>query len=156
MRTVQQQIAVLVLAFALGGIGPAQARPQVFVPDPISGYALGGHDPVAYFVNGFPRRGSREHVLSWGGTEWVFVNEGNKAAFAADPLTYAPLYAGCGAFGLAEGYATAGSPLIFAFVDERLVFFHSRVNRFLFLVNVSQLAQDADGNARKTGCRPEL
>jgi len=156
MRKVRQLITALALVLALGAVGGVQARPQVFVPDPISGYALGGHDPVAYFVDGVPRRGSREYVHSWGGTEWVFVNEGNKAAFAADPLIYAPLYAGCGAYGLAEGYATAGSPLIFAFVDQRLVLFHSRVNRFLFLINVSQLAQDAEGNARKTGCRPEL
>ncbi len=132
------------------------ARPQIFLPDPIAGYALGGHDPVAYFVDRKPRMGSRKFEYEWGGAEWVFVNQGNLEAFKKDPETYAPLYAGCGGYALAEGYATSGNPFIFALVDGRLVFFHSAVNRFLFIVNWRQLMEDADTNAEKTGCKPLL
>ncbi|MCV0429367.1 MAG: twin-arginine translocation pathway signal protein [Roseibium sp.] len=132
------------------------ARPQVFVPDPITGYAIGGHDPVSYFVDGYPRKGDRKHEYKWGGVEWIFVNEGNMAAFARDPEAYAPRYAGCGGFALSEGFATAGSPFIYAVVEGRLVFFHSVVNRFLFVVNGSQLTQDAQDNAGRVGCMPEL
>jgi len=132
------------------------ARPQVFVPDPITGYAIGGHDPVSYFVDGYPRKGSREHEYRWGGVEWIFVNEGNMAAFRRDPEAYAPLFAGCGAYALSEGFATAGSPFIYAIVDGRLVFFHSVVNRFLFVVNGSQLMTAAKENAARVGCTPVL
>ncbi|GGB33027.1 hypothetical protein GCM10011316_01410 [Roseibium aquae] len=144
------------LCLLIGWGAAVTARPQIFVPDPVSGYALGGHDPVAYFVDGYPRKGRRDYVASWGGADWIFVNEGNKAAFEGAPQTYAPLFAGCGAYGLAEGFAAAGSPLIFAFVEGQLVFFYSRVNRFLFLINAGQLREDADGNARITGCVPDL
>lgn len=141
---------------ALSPSEPGLARPQVFVPDPIGGYAIGGHDPVAYFVDGEPRPGLRKFEYSWGGANWVFVNEGNLAAFKAAPETYAPLFAACGAFALTEGYATAGNPFIFAIVEKRLIFFHSIVNRFLFVVNHERLMQDAVENARKTGCVPLL
>ncbi|MBN9671725.1 YHS domain-containing (seleno)protein [Roseibium aggregatum] len=131
------------------------ARPQLFVPDPISGYAIGGHDPVSYFVDGRPRKGSRRYEYTWGGAEWIFVNEGNLAAFKRDPHAYAPLFAGCGGHALSDGFAAAGNPFIFAIVGGRLVFFHSVVNRFLFLANVTQLLKDASANARKTGCYPD-
>ncbi|MCR9057531.1 MAG: twin-arginine translocation pathway signal protein [Rhodobacteraceae bacterium] len=135
--------------------GKGIARPQLFVPDPITGYAIGGNDPVSYFVDGQPRKGDRRHELSWGGAEWVFVNEGNMAAFERNPETYAPMFAGCGGYALSEGFATAGSPYIYAVVEGRLVFFHSVVNRFLFVVNGGQLVKDAQENAASVGCMPE-
>lgn len=134
----------------------SSARPQIFVPDPIAGYALGGHDPVSYFVDRRPRLGLRKFEYSWGGANWVFVNEGNLAAFKKTPEIYAPLYAGCGGYALSEGFATAGSPFIFAVIGRKLVFFHSVVNRFLFIINSKQLLSYADKNARKTGCVPLL
>ncbi|MEJ8473018.1 YHS domain-containing (seleno)protein [Roseibium algae] len=130
------------------------ARPEVFLPDPIGGYAIGGHDPVAYFVDGIPRQGSRKYEFYWGGVEWVFVNEGNFKAFKRSPEIYAPLFAGCGGYALAEGFATAGNPLIFAMVDGKLVFFHSVVSRFLFLVNGKQLMADALMHQDRAGCKP--
>jgi len=145
--------AVLVLLFCVLA-GKAIARTKVFVPDPITGYAIGGYDPVSYFVDGQPRKGEREHEYKWGGAAWIFVNEGNMAAFARDPEAYAPMFAGCGGYALSEGFATAGNPFIYAVVDGRLVFFHSVVNRFLFVVNGTNLARAADENAAKLGCVP--
>ncbi|POF28456.1 YHS domain-containing (seleno)protein [Roseibium marinum] len=136
--------------------GDSLARPQVFVPDTISGYAIGGHDPVSYFVDSRPRQGSRRYEFKWGGAEWIFVNEGNLAAFQRDPDAYAPLFAGCGGYALSEGFAAAGNPFIYAIVEGKLVFFHSVVNRFLFLVNGTQLMKAAQENAATVGCIPEL
>lgn len=145
---------VLTLAPAVFA-GNGVARPQLFVPDPISGYAIGGHDPVSYFVDGKPRKGDRRFELQWGGAEWLFVNQGNMAAFKRNPETYAPLFAGCGGYALSEGYAAAGSPFIYAVVEGRLVFFYSIVNRFLFIVNGTQLLKEAQDNAARVGCTPE-
>ncbi len=144
---------LLLLAGSFAGSG--FARPQVYVPDPITGYAIAGHDPVSYFVDGRPRKGDRQYEYSWGGADWIFVNEGNLAAFKRDPDAYAPLFAGCGGFALSEGFASAGSPFIYAVVNGRLVFFHSVVNRFLFMTNTAQHLKDAVENASKTGCAPE-
>lgn len=144
------------LSVAFLCLGGQVASSQVFGPDPIQGYALGGHDPVAYFVDHKPRKGSGKFVYKWGGARWVFVNEGNLAAFKKNPKTYAPLYAACGAYALAEGFATEGNPFLFAIVDGKLVFFHTPDSRFLFLVNAKQLMSDAAANAQKTGCVPQL
>ncbi len=145
--------AVLIL-LACVFAGKVFARPKVFVPDPITGYAIGGHDPVSYFVDGQPRKGDRAHEYKWGGAEWIFVNEGNMAAFARDPDSYAPMFAGCGGYALSEGFATAGNPFIYAVVEGRLVFFHSVVNRFLFVVNGTNLVKAARDNASRVGCVP--
>lgn len=145
-------LALLLSVFA----GNSLARPQVFVPDPMTGYAIGGHDPVSFFVDGYPRKGRRQFEYKWGGAEWIFVNEGNLAAFQRDPDAYAPLFAGCGGYALSEGYSTAGNPFIYAIVEGRLVFFHSVVNRFLFIVNGTQLMKAAKENAEKVGCVPLL
>lgn len=132
--------------------GNGLARPQLFGPDPISGYALAGHDPVSYFVDGYPRKGDRKHEYTWSGLDWVFVNEGNLAAFKRDPLAYAPKFGGCGAYALSEGYSTSGNPFIYAIFNGRLFFFHSVVNRFLFIVNGDVMLKEAEENAAKVGC----
>ncbi len=145
-------VSMILLCVLTAGL---QARPQLFVPDPITGYALAGHDPVSFFVDGRPRKGSREHEHSWGGADWIFVNEGNLAAFERDPEFYAPLFAGCGGFALSEGFASEGNPFIYAVVGGRLVLFHSVVNRFLFLANSDQLMKHALENAPGIGCVPQ-
>lgn len=143
----------IMITFILGVLaGSVAARPQVFVPDPITGYAIGGHDPVSYFIYDKPRKGHRDHVLKWGGAEWVFVNQGNLAAFEKHPEAYAPLFAGCGAYALSDGFAAAGNPFIYAIIEGRLVFFHSVVNRFLFIVNAAQLTGEAEKHAKGVGC----
>lgn len=86
----------------------------------------------------------------------MFVNQGNLAAFKKNPVIYAPLFAACGAYALTDGFATSGNPFIYAIVGRKLLFFHSEVNRFLFLVNDRQLMKDAEANAQKTGCVPNL
>lgn len=143
-----------VLALALGLPSIADARPAYFLADPVTGYAIGGYDPVAFFVDRRPRMGQPKLEYSWRGARWLFLNEGNKAAFERAPEVYAPQFAGCGAYALAEGYATAGNPSIFVVIEDRLYFFHTVVNRFLFLVERETAIADAQANAAKTGCLP--
>jgi YHS domain-containing protein len=145
--------AILLLALCLWN-AEGNARPQKFVPDPITGYAIGGHDPVSYFVDGYPRKGRREYTYDWGGAEWTFVNQGNLEAFKLHPHAYAPMFAACGGYGLSEGFATAGNPFIYAVVEGRLMFFYSVVNRFLFIVNQTQRLKEAQENAERVGCLP--
>ncbi|WP_208995908.1 YHS domain-containing (seleno)protein [Pannonibacter tanglangensis] len=144
-------LGLLLVAVAAPG---ALARPAYFLADPITGYAIGGFDPVAFFVDGRPRMGETRLEYMWKGARWLFVNEGNRAAFEKAPEVYAPQFTGCGAYALAEGYATAGNPAIFAILDNRLYFFHTQVNRFLFLVEFETALADAQANAAKTGCVP--
>ncbi|MBA5777240.1 twin-arginine translocation pathway signal protein [Stappia sp. F7233] len=123
-----------------------------FAADPATGYALSGNDPVAYFIDHDAVPGKLAFEFRWQGAVWVFVNEGNRAAFVADPAVYAPQFSGCDPYSLAEGYATTGNALIFALFRQRLFLFYSEVNRFLFLANPDVLLAAAAQQADQLGC----
>ena len=97
-RTIVLSLAAVLTA------GMACAQDRV---DPINadrkGLALQGYDPVAYFEQSAPKKGSRKIVSSSNGIEWRFSSEENKALFEADPAKYAPQYGGYCAFGTAMG-----------------------------------------------------
>lgn len=131
---------------------PARAPAQDFATDVMTGYALAGHDPVAYFIDRRPREGRPDHEVRWGESVWVFLNEGNRAAFEADPRTYAPAFAGCDPYALAAGFTTAGKPQLFALNGRRLLLFHSEINRFLFLADPRTYLAAAEDNAERLGC----
>ncbi|SDU34620.1 YHS domain-containing (seleno)protein [Stappia sp. ES.058] len=140
------------MAVIAATLATSDARAQDFATDTMSGYALGGHDPVAYFIVRRPREGLPRHEVRWGGTIWVFVNEGNQAAFEADPEIYAPHLAGCDPVALADGFVTAGNPRVFALYETRLLLFHSEINRFLFLADPKSQITAAEENAERQGC----
>lgn len=56
------------------------------------GLAIEGYDPVAYFTDGEPRRGSPEWSYVWEGVRWRFADATHLALFAADPEAYRPRY----------------------------------------------------------------
>jgi hypothetical protein len=107
--------------------------------DRISGVAIGGYDPVAYYVAGQPVQGSSQWEAVWAGAAWRFANEGNRAAFLADPEVYAPRFGGYDAEAVAAGVATPGDPRIFAIAGSRLFLFRSAESRRLFLAEPRRL-----------------
>jgi hypothetical protein len=133
------------LAAAAAMLAPraATAARRHLVVDPVSGLALGGFDTVAYFVDGAPRRGVPEHQIDWHGAAWLFVNEGNLAAFRERPDVYAPVFGGYCAFAVSKGRPAEGNPLHFALVDDRLYLFASASNRLAFLEGGAPLLAEA-------------
>lgn len=140
-------LAAVAAGAALWGARPGRARAtsmrrQVIVEE-TTGLAIGGYDPVAYFVDRQPRRGVTEFQLDWGGGTWLFVNDGNRAAFRDHPDVYAPAFAGYCAFAVAQGRPAEGSPLHFAIVDDRLLLFANAASRLAFLESAPRLAAEA-------------
>jgi hypothetical protein len=103
------------------------------VTDHISGIALLGYDPVSYFTDGAPRIGKPEFEIIWQGAAWRFSNEGNLAAFVADPNVYAPQYGGYDPNSVARGVAAAGDPIVYAVVEGRVFLFRDEASRRAFL-----------------------
>jgi hypothetical protein len=101
--------------------------------DRISGVAIGGYDPVAYFTTGRGVPGSTEFEAIWQGAVWRFANEGNRAAFLADPTVYAPQFGGYDAASIATGVATPADPSVFAIQRDRLFLFRDEAARRAFL-----------------------
>lgn len=84
------------------------------------GAAIKGYDPVAYFKEQKPVKGSPEYKAEYKGSVFFFTSQGNRDAFAANPARYAPQYNGFCAFGTASGYKAATDPAAFTVVDDRL------------------------------------
>ena len=88
--------------------------------------AIQGYDPVAYFSDGKPTRGSRDIVHRWQGATWRFASESNRDAFAADPGRYAPQYGGYCAYAVANGYTAKIDPDAWRIVDGKLYLNYSK------------------------------
>lgn len=126
--------------------GPAAA--QSVVTDAVTGFAILGYDPVAYFADGQPREGD-DYEAEWGKVTWRFANEGNRQAFVEAPEVYAPLFGGHCAVALSRGYAAEGDPNFWLIYRNRLVLFHTDANRRLFVTDPETfLRQASEASAR--------
>lgn len=95
----------------------AKAEGQIYTKE---GVALGGTDPVAYFVAGEPVQGSASHTHEWRGAQWQFSSAENRDLFAENPEAYAPQYGGWCAWAAAENYAAATQPQAWNIIDGKL------------------------------------
>ena len=124
----------LALAAGLGLATTAirAATTEMVVVNRYTGLAIDGFDPVAYFIDAAPKPGRVELELRFAGATWRFHNEGNRAAFAADPVVYAPRFGGHDPMALARGAATAGHSELWLIADKRLYLFYSAGAREAF------------------------
>ena len=104
-------------AFALALLGSNAWAGDFFEKD---GVALRGYDPVAYFTDNKPVKGSAQYRTEYKGSTFHFTSPANRDAFIADPAIYAPQYGGFCAFGTAGGYKAAIDPAAFTIVNGKL------------------------------------
>jgi hypothetical protein len=97
-----------------------------------TGLAMDGFDPVAYFVDAEPKLGRPGLERRHAAVTWRFANEGNRAAFAADPDVYMPRFGGYDPVALGRGAATAGHPKLWRIANRRLYLFYSVEARSVF------------------------
>jgi len=135
------------LAGALAAAMPAPAgraaTSELTVADRLSGVALGGFDPVAYFSEGAALEGRPEHEYMLDGMAWRFRNAGNRAAFARDPAVYRPGFGGYDPVVLAEQRPVPGDPRIWAIHESRVYLFATEGSRRRFLDDPQRLLQTA-------------
>jgi len=110
--------AFCALCFALPLLLPGTLAAQAIFTD--NGLALRGYDPVAYFTEGAPRQGEAGFATEWGGAEWRFASEANRAAFLATPEAFAPQYGGFCAWAVSQGYTAPINPHAWSIVEGRL------------------------------------
>lgn len=133
------------LALVSGGVSLRAATTERVVTDPHTGLALYGFDPVAYFTDGAPVPGQAGIEYRFAGVVWRFRNEGNRAAFAADPEVYTPRFGGYDPLGVARGVATPGHPQLWVRRDDRLYLFHKQETRAAFAVDPQGAVTAAEG-----------
>ena len=89
--------------------------------------AIKGYDPVSYFADGRPAKGSPEFGYTWLGATWIFANSAHRDAFASEPMRFAPQYGGFCALGTANEEASANiDPEAWRIVDGKLYLFSGK------------------------------
>ena len=106
--------------------------------------AIRGFDPVAYFTEGAPVKGSGDYELEWKGATWQFASEENKQLFANNPEEFAPQYGGYCAFAVAKGSLVSVDPEAWSIEDNKLYLNYSDEVRAQWLADVPGHIESGD------------
>ena len=108
--------------------------------------ALSGHDPVAYFEDGEPAKGSREFWFAFDDVVYLFRSAQHRDKFAADPERFAPQYDGYCAGGVSKGYKTEPDPEAWLIANGRLFVFQFKDRVPMFQKIIDEVAAKANEN----------
>jgi YHS domain-containing protein len=136
---------------ALAVSGPAAA--QTVTPGHGPRVALKGYDPVAYFTDGKPEKGSSEFTFAFDDTTYWFRNAEHRAKFVSDPERYAPQFDGYCAIQLSRGHKVEADPEAWTITKGKLYVFSMKKGVPKFekeSVEILAKANENLGQLRKT------
>jgi YHS domain-containing protein len=84
------------------------------------GVAIKGYDPIAYFTEQRPVKGSEAYEYLWKGASWRFASSEHLSLFKADPEKYAPKYGGYCAYAISQGKIADIDPEAWTVFEGRL------------------------------------
>jgi YHS domain-containing protein len=84
------------------------------------GIAIKGYDPVAYFTDQKPVKGTASFEYLWNGARWRFASAEHLDLFRADPEKYAPKYGGYCAYAVSQGKIVDIDPEAWTVFERRL------------------------------------
>jgi YHS domain-containing protein len=111
------------MGYAMGALGACLLAGGVARAGTVNedhGIAIKGYDPVAYFTDNKPVKGSKAHSFAYQGATYEFASAAHRKAFAADPEKYAPQFGGFCAYGTATGHKADIDPAAFSIVEGKL------------------------------------
>lgn len=97
------------------------------------GVAIQGYDPVGYFVQHKPTKGSAQFTTTYKGVMYRFASASNRDQFLKNPIAYEPTYGGWCAYAMgATGEKVEIDPETFEVRDGKLnLFYHTLFNNTL-------------------------
>jgi len=108
--------------------------------------ALRGYDPVAYFADGRPVKGTPEFWYAFDDVVYLFRSAGHREKFAADPERFAPQYNGYCAGGVSKGYKVEPDPEAWIIANGRLFVFEFQDRVPMFRKIIDEVAAKANEN----------
>ena len=120
LRFLKKPLAAAAAALFLAGCGTTHATIETGRGEQLM---LLGYDPVAYFTEGRPVRGSPELAAAHEGRTYYFSKRQNVAAFLASPAKYEPQYGGFCSNGAPYAVKLGSDPTEFEIRDGRLFIF---------------------------------
>ncbi len=118
LRTLLAALAIALAPAAL--LPPAASAEAPVYTGTFDNIAVQGHDPVAYFTEGKPVKGTKNFTAIWKGAEFRFASAANRDAFRKDPEAYAPQYGGYCAWAVSQGYTAKGDAKHWKIVEGKL------------------------------------
>ena len=106
--------------------------------------AIKGYDPVAYFTDGRPEKGSPDFSASFDGTTYHFKNAQHRATFVADPDRYAPQYKAYCAITIARGSKLEVDPEAWLIWNGKLYMFAGKPGVDMFKKEAADIVAKAD------------
>lgn len=136
----------LTVAPAIAATPAAYADKDPFYTGTFSNTAVQGHDPVAYFTEGKPVKGSADYKTTYKGAEFRFSSADNLATFEADPAKYAPQFGGYCAWAVSQGYTAKGDADHWAVVDGKLYLNYNKKIQDRWNADQASFISQADTN----------
>jgi YHS domain-containing protein len=148
---------VLAALSALGASAAFETRlaAQVTAKPPSSErVALNGYDPVAYFTDGRPAKGSSEFAASFDGTTYHFKNAQHRALFVGDPDRYAPQYKAYCAITITRGAKQEVDPEAWLIWNGKLYMFAGKQGVAMFQQEAAAIVAKAESAWPEVNKRP--
>lgn len=123
-HSIFMSVASRVMPMTISGLVSLLALVTVAFASPVNvdsnGIAIQGHDPVSYFTDGKPVKGSSDYSAEHNGAIYHFASMEHQEIFKANPDKYAPQYGGYCAYGLSYGSKAPVEVDKFSVVDGKL------------------------------------
>jgi YHS domain-containing protein len=135
-------VAVLAaLAYPAGS-----SEPPVAPVNATDGVGLKGYDPMAYFINGQPTKGTGRYSLQWKGITYRFASAENLQRFKADPQKYLPQYGGYCAYAMSIDRIADISPTEWTIFEGKLYLNNNFFSQALWSLDKNGRISSADRN----------
>jgi YHS domain-containing protein len=144
MKT-KMKLFTLVATLALTVASNAESQ-KYLVNKTREGLALQGYDPVAYFTDNKPAKGSPKFKSSYDGANYYFASAAHKAQFDSNPEKYAPAYGGYCGYAASINRLSPVSPEWFQIEDGKLILQHNKKAFDKFNADLKDNVMKADAN----------
>jgi len=108
--------------------------------------AIQGYDPVAYFTQSQPVKGSKEFSFTYADQAWYFASAENLEVFKSNPEKYAPQFGGYCAYGMSRGYKAKTEPDAWTIVNGKLYLNYNTDVRNIWNEKQSEFIEKASTN----------
>ena len=141
----------ILVGFTILALLPTGRVPLAAEAVPATGkrLALSGYDPVSYFIDGHPEKGSAEYQASYDDATYWFKNAEHRALFVTDPDHYAPQFRGYCTNFLSRGAKYEADPEAWAIADGKLYVFVSKAGVPAFRAQTVSTIEKATENWAK-------
>ncbi len=128
---------------------PAFAQTKTLLNLDKTGVAIQGYDPVAFFTDHKPAKGSEKFVAKQDGAIYLFASKEHQDLFKENPAKYEPEFGGYCAYGVSRNKLVEVDVDAFQIVDGKLLLQYSKGVRDDF--NRDQAGNLSKANANWTG-----